>query len=187
MFFFLPTTKVSCLLPLNHSVNFQKPVKPQSSLLWPRWVKDQGSRLLKSRQSVHFMFQTAGGGKPRLQIPPVSLLSSCITIRQYFLQTATKTKLLPSLTVFYFRLYSFILSTKTSLITCQKPQSKSRHVCLKCISMYFQLEHSVSARLLWSLKCAKFKKQETTKSKMQIKLLKLIFKYNFYTVWVNEV
>lgn len=43
LFFFLPASNVSRLLPLNCSVNFQKPVKYQhSSLLGPRGVKGQG-------------------------------------------------------------------------------------------------------------------------------------------------
>lgn len=50
LFFFFSPSNVSLLRPLNCSVNFQKPVKSHSSLLWP--CRGQGSRLFELHHSM---------------------------------------------------------------------------------------------------------------------------------------
>lgn len=95
--FVFPASNVSFLLPLNRSVNFQKPVKS------PHWPHGGGGGS-KFKQfalvySVHGSRNSAGGGKNTKASDPTS--SSSLHMKKQtafffsFLQTATKTKLLP--------------------------------------------------------------------------------------------
>lgn len=69
-FFFFPASNVSFLLPLNHSVNFQKPVKSPHSFLWPHG----GSKFKQfaSVYSAHASPNSAGGGKNTKASDPTS-------------------------------------------------------------------------------------------------------------------
>lgn len=97
--FVFPASNVSFLLPLNHSVNFQKPVK---SPHWPHGGGGGGgqssSSLLQSIQLMVHETLLVVEKTQRLQIPPVHLHSTWKNKQRFFLgflQTATKTKLLP--------------------------------------------------------------------------------------------
>lgn len=95
--FVFPASNVSFLLPLNRSVNFQKPVKS------PHWPHGGGggqssSSLLQSIQLMVHETLLVVEKTQRLQIPPVHLHSTWKNKQRFFfgfLQTATKTKLLP--------------------------------------------------------------------------------------------
>lgn len=93
--FFFPASNVSFLLPLNHSVNFQKPVKSPHSFLWPHGGGGQSSSsLLQSIQLMLHQTLLVVEKTQRLQIPPVHLHSTWKNKQRFFSQTATKTKLL---------------------------------------------------------------------------------------------